>query len=142
MPPILFGGHHDASLRRAATLGDGWIAGPVSSFEELGDLIARLRRFVDEAGRSWDGFEIHAPTPPGALDLDAHRRLEALGVTDAMVLPINAGGELSIDEPTRQRLRGQAVAVAGDPDALYDTGPPVQKIDAVRRFAERIIGAW
>jgi len=142
VPPILFGGHHEASLRRAATLGDGWIAGPVGSFDELGALIERLRQLVDEAGRSWDRFEIHAPTPPGALDVDAHRRLEELGVTDAMVLPINAGGELSIDEPTRQRLRGQPVPAAADPAALYDTEPPALKMDAVRRFAERVISAW
>lgn len=142
VPPILFGGHHEASLRRAATLGDGWIAGPIGSFEELGALIARLRQLVHEAERSWDGFEIHAPTPPGALDVDAHRRLEELGVTDAMVLPINAGGELSIDEATRQRLRGRPVTSAADPAALYDTEPPALKMDAVRRFAERVIAAW
>lgn len=142
LPPILFGGHHEASLRRAATLGDGWIAGPIASFDELAALIGRLRQLVDEAGRSWERFEVHAPTPPGALDVAAHRRLEELGVTDAMVLPINAGGELSIDEPTRQRLRGQPMAAAADPAALYDTAPPELKMDAVRRFAERVIAAW
>lgn len=142
VPPILFGGHHEASLRRAATLGDGWIAGPVGSFDELGALIGRLRQLVGEAGRSWDGFEVHAPTPPGALDVDAHRRLEELGVTDAMVLPINAGGELSIDEPTRQRLRGRPVVAAQDPAALHDTEPPALKMDAVRRFADQVIATW
>lgn len=142
VPPILFGGHHEASLRRAATLGDGWIAGPVGSYDELEALIGRLRQLVDEAGRSWEGFEIHAPTPPGPLGIDAYRRLEEIGVTDAMVLPIDAGGELSIDEPTRQRLRGRPVTAAADPAVLYDTEPPAQKMDAVRRFAERVIATW
>ena len=142
VPKILFGGHHDASLRRAAQLGDGWIAGPVASFDELGELVRRLRQLVTEAGRDPDRFEVHAPPPAGALGVDAYRRLEAMGITDAVTLPIDAGGELLIDEPTRQRLRGEPVVAALDPAALYSTEPPAAKVEAVRRFADGVLAAW
>ncbi|MFN0027279.1 MAG: TIGR03619 family F420-dependent LLM class oxidoreductase [Acidimicrobiales bacterium] len=138
--PILFGGHGKPSLSRAARLGDGWIAGPLSSYEELAELIAELRRLRRVAGRDWDRFEIHAGPPRGALGADAYRRLDALGVTDAMVLPIDAGGELLMDEPTRQRLSGHPVTVADDPNALYDEQAPATKVEAVTRFASTVIG--
>jgi alkanesulfonate monooxygenase SsuD/methylene tetrahydromethanopterin reductase-like flavin-dependent oxidoreductase (luciferase family) len=139
VPPVLFGGHRDASLRRAATLGDGWIAGPLRSFDELHGYIRRLRELRDEAGRSWEGFEVHASPPPDALDRAAYRRLEEFGVTDACTLPINAGGELHIDAATRQRLTGRPVHAAQDPSSFYDTEPPATKMDAIRRFAQEII---
>ena len=142
VPKILFGGHHDASLRRAARLGDGWIAGPVASFDELGELVRRLLRLVTEAGRDPDRFEVHASPPAGALGLAAYRRLEAMGVTDAVTLPIDAGGELLIDEPTRQRLRGEPVVAALDPAAPYSTEPPSAKVEAVpalRRRGRRLL---
>jgi probable F420-dependent oxidoreductase len=142
MPRILFGGHHEASLRRAARLGDGWIAGPVASFEELAGLVSRLHALMAQAGRDASDFEVHAPPPAGALGIDAYRRLEDLGVTDAVTLPIDAGGELLIDEATRQRLRGEPVAAAEDPAVLYSAEPPATKLEAVERFAERVIAAW
>lgn len=141
-PPILLGGHRDASLRRAATLGDGWIAGPVGSFEELADLIARLRALVVAADRGWSTFEVHASPPAGALGVEAFERLDELGVTNAVVLPINAGGSLLIDTPTRQRLAGKHVDAADDPAALYSTEPPAEKLEAVQRFADAILSRW
>jgi alkanesulfonate monooxygenase SsuD/methylene tetrahydromethanopterin reductase-like flavin-dependent oxidoreductase (luciferase family) len=142
LPKILFGGHLPASLRRAARLGDGWIAGPVGTFDELAGLIGELRRLVEDSGRRWDSFEVHAAPPPRALGADAYRRLSQLGVTDAMVLPIDAGGELLIDEPTRQRLSGRPVPEAADPAELYATDAPTVKLQAVQRFAERVIAGW
>jgi probable F420-dependent oxidoreductase len=50
-PPVYFGGETDAALRRAATLGDGWIG-----FNHLpdtaGESVQRLERFLAEAGRA------------------------------------------------------------------------------------------
>lgn len=140
--PVRFfvGGHHEPSLRRAARLADGWIAGPCTQ-DELAELITRLRQLVEEAGRDWASFEIHA-TPQGPAGLDVYRAYADLGVTDVGVLPINAGGEIVIDEPTRQRFTGQRITAAEDPDRLYSTAPPQLKLDTIARFAESVIARW
>lgn len=81
--PILVGGHADRALRRAATLGDGWLhgGGDPADLPRLLDRLAELRR---EAGRADEPFEVHV------ISLDAYsvagvRRLEDMGVTDVVV---------------------------------------------------------
>jgi probable F420-dependent oxidoreductase len=138
---ILVGGHHLPSLRRAARLADGWIGAYWASPDDLGGLIATLRRLCDEYGRDWSKFEVHA-LPAGAARLDDYKRLEELGVTDAQVMPHNAGGELLMSRSTRQRLAGREVTAARDPDAYYSTAPPTEKLDAMRRFSERVLSHW
>jgi probable F420-dependent oxidoreductase len=81
--PILVGGHADLALRRAARLGDGWMhAG--GDPEELAKMIGRIHELRTEYGREKEPFEIHV------ISLDAYtpdgiKRLEDLGVTDAIV---------------------------------------------------------
>jgi alkanesulfonate monooxygenase SsuD/methylene tetrahydromethanopterin reductase-like flavin-dependent oxidoreductase (luciferase family) len=135
---ILIGGHHEPSLRRAAQLADGWIAGPITT-EELSISIERLRQLREECGRNWSDFEIHA-RPAGTQDLEDYQRLESLGVTDASTLPIAPGEEM--DASTYQRLAGKRVTAADDPEQIYSTAPPQRKIAAVHRFAEAIIDRW
>jgi alkanesulfonate monooxygenase SsuD/methylene tetrahydromethanopterin reductase-like flavin-dependent oxidoreductase (luciferase family) len=80
--PILVGGHHDAALRRAARL-DGWMHGGGSSPEELDDLIAKVKRYREEEGKTGP-FEIHVISMD-AYTVDGIKRLEDKGVTDAIV---------------------------------------------------------
>jgi probable F420-dependent oxidoreductase len=80
--PILVGGHHDAALRRAARL-DGWMHGGGSSPEELDGLIAKVRRYREEEGKTGP-FEIHVISMD-AYTVDGIKRLEDKGVTDAIV---------------------------------------------------------
>jgi probable F420-dependent oxidoreductase len=109
--PILFGGHSEPMLRRAARIGDGWMhAG--SDRETLEHLIARVGELRREYGRAGDRFEIHAISPDGNT-VDGVRRLENLGVTDAIV---------SLRDPYE-----------ADAQTLQ------QKIDALRRFADGVI---
>ncbi len=81
--PILIGGHHDAALRRAARLGDGWLhgGGDAADLPGLLDRLAALRRQEGTADRP---FQIHV------ISLEAYsasgvRRLEDQGVTDVIV---------------------------------------------------------
>ena len=80
--PILVGGHADAALRRAARL-DGWMHGGGSSPEELDRLIARVKKFREEEGKTGP-FEIHVISMD-AYTVDGIKRLEDKGVTDAIV---------------------------------------------------------
>jgi probable F420-dependent oxidoreductase len=80
--PILVGGHHDAALRRAARL-DGWMHGGGNSPEELDALIAKVKRYREEEGKTGP-FEIHVISMD-AYTVDGIKRLEDKGVTDAIV---------------------------------------------------------
>ncbi|WP_051062405.1 TIGR03619 family F420-dependent LLM class oxidoreductase [Ilumatobacter nonamiensis] len=139
--PLLVGGHGAPSLRRAASLADGWIGSYWAQPEELSEMIATLRRLCEERGRDWSTFEIHA-LPGGAATLDDYRRLDDLGVTDAMVMPHNAGGELVMSTSTRQRLVGGEVTGSRNPDAYYDRAAPDEKLVAMERFADTVMRHW
>ena len=109
--PILVGGHAVPALRRAARLGDGWMhAG--GDRGALVAAIARLRELRREYGREREPFEIHA-IALDAYSVDGVRRLEDLGVTDAIV-----GFRNSYERDT-QTLQ--------------------QKLDALRGYADRVI---
>jgi len=109
--PILFGGHSEPMLRRAARIGDGWMhAG--SDQETLERLIARIGELRREYGRDREPFEIHAISPEG-YTIDGVRRLEDLGVTDVIVSLRNPY------EPDTQTVK--------------------QKTDTLRQFADDVI---
>ena len=110
--PILIGGHGDAALRRAARVGDGWMHG--GGNEDLGELLAQLEKLRAEYGRERDPFEIHVISLD-AYTVDGVRRLEDLGVTDAIV---------GFRIPYTMEL---------------DTEPLQKKIDDLRRFADDVI---
>ncbi len=109
--PILIGGHADAALKRAARLSDGWMHGG-GIHEKLEDLLAKLQRYRVEAGREKEPFEIHVISMD-AYTPDGVRRLEDLGVTDAIV------GFRNSYQP--------------------DTTPLQKKLDALRGFADGLI---
>jgi probable F420-dependent oxidoreductase len=109
--PILVGGHAEPALRRAARLGDGWMhAGGDGG--DLARLLARLRDLRREYGREALPFEVHVISLDG-YTLDGVRRLEAAGVTDAIVGFRNAYEK--------------------------DTQTIEQKIEALRRFGDAVI---
>ena len=83
--PIYVGGLSEPGLRRAARLGDGWIS-VLNSEAELAEIIPKLAELREECGRSDVPFEIKAICSD-VFDYDGFRRLEELGVTDAMVAP-------------------------------------------------------
>src|SRR5579859_1976793 len=80
--PILFGGHSDAMLRRAAQSGDGWMHGGGDP-AQLPGLLARLASFRREEGTGRP-FEVHV-IAADAYSADGIRRLEDQGVTDVTV---------------------------------------------------------
>jgi len=81
--PILVGGHGEAALRRAATVGDGWMHGGGDP-AELPGLLERLATLRAEAGRADVPFETHVISVDG-FSVDGVRRLEDSGVTDVIV---------------------------------------------------------
>ena len=111
--PILIGGHGEPALRRAARTGDGWMHGGGDP-EALPGLMRRLRELLEAEGRSDAPFEIHVISAD-AFGVDGIRRLEDSGVTDVMVgfrWPYQVGP---------------------------DTQPLAEKLDLLRRFADKVI---
>ncbi len=109
--PIYVGGHSEPALKRAARLGDGWIAVQVTP-DEIAETVPKLHAFREEYGTADRPFEIKV-TPMVMPSLEAMDELAALGVTDVITVPWYFYG--------------------GDPDAL-DT-----KLRDLERFADEII---
>ncbi|MBV8120435.1 MAG: LLM class F420-dependent oxidoreductase [Alphaproteobacteria bacterium] len=49
--PIWFGGHHDRTLERIAKWGDGWMPNAYAPGPEASEVLAKLRRLTEGAGR-------------------------------------------------------------------------------------------
>lgn len=83
--PLWFGGHEDVTLRRIAALGDGWIMLKHPMGDAAKAEIAKLRRYVEEAGRepSAVGVEVWVSTAEGGPEdwRKAVRFWRAAGVT-------------------------------------------------------------
>ena len=129
--PIEVGGHSQAALRRAATLGDGWQAwtlGPA----HLGQLVARLRQIAEEAGRD-----------PGALRIQVTQAFRIVGSRADREVPLNEGDGF---EPIRGSVAeivdavGEYARVGVDEiGLLLRGGSPEQRAEFYREFAEEII---
>jgi len=105
--PILIGGASERALKRAATLGDGWV-GAGNTPEEIPTIAKRLRELRAEAGRERTPFEIIVAltTPP---DIDTFRRLEDQGVTGVVSWPlVFTAGPGSTIEGKKQALETYA----------------------------------
>lgn len=83
--PILVGGHSVPALRRAVTLGDGWI-GTGYSPGDAEKVVATVLDRLDAAGRDREGFEIILALY-ALPDLDLYRHFEKLGVTGLLWSP-------------------------------------------------------
>ena len=83
--PILIGGHSNAAIHRAVTKGDGWI-GAQLDMDGAHEVVGRLLKALDDAGRTRDAFEVLV-TPLVAARPDTFAELETLGVTGAITMP-------------------------------------------------------
>lgn len=106
--PIFVGGVSGAALRRAATLGDGWM-GSGNTPEEVPEVLARLRELRKRAGREEDPFTPIVPLK-AKLDRDLLRRMEEQhGVAHTVNYPFQfALGPTSTLEKKRDFLKRMA----------------------------------
>jgi probable F420-dependent oxidoreductase len=109
--PIWVGGISAPALRRAATLGDGWIS-DLHTTGELEAYVAKLRALRAGSERAGRPFAV-AASCSDAFDLAGYRRLAEVGVTHLVTMPwLFHGG------PTDDLAR---------------------KCDGVRRFADAVL---
>lgn len=112
--PILVGGISDIALKRAARIGDGWIAVQHTT-AELRELLGRIATLRKEYGTDGKPFEAVVASTD-AFDVDGYRRLEDLGATTLTTVPWMMYG--------------------GDPNSLE------QKKDGLKRFADEVISKF
>lgn len=81
--PLIVGGHANPALRRAARLGDGWIAagGKVADYEVM---IEKLNGYLDDYGRDRGSFQIQAMSHD-SFSVEGLTKLAALGVNEVIV---------------------------------------------------------
>ncbi|MEE8582015.1 MAG: LLM class F420-dependent oxidoreductase [Myxococcota bacterium] len=102
--PIYVGGISEPALHRVATLGDGWIS-DIHSVAELGEIIAKIRRYRTECGRGDEALDI-VGSAPDAFDLDGYRRMQDVGVTHLATMPwLFYGGSTESLEDKRTGMR-------------------------------------
>lgn len=111
--PLLVGGHAEPALKRAARLGDGWVAAG-SDLQGLDRMIKRINELRVEYGREKEPFVIQAMSAD-AYTADGIKRLRDIGVDEVMVAFRNA--------------------YAAEPD----TKTVQQKIDELKYYADEVI---
>ena len=100
IPIWIGGGTGDATLRRVARLGDGWM--PMLRPDGAADLMVRVRSYLEEAGRDPASLAVQTGLAPSGGPGDwasCARALERVGVTHLTVM---AGG----GEPAAPALQG------------------------------------
>jgi probable F420-dependent oxidoreductase len=112
--PILVGGLSDVAMKRAARIGDGWIAVQHST-AELRELLGKLHNLRKEFGTDGKPFETVVACTD-AFDVDGFRRVADLGATTLTTVPWMMYG--------------------ADPNSLE------QKKDGLKRFADEIISKF
>lgn len=111
--PLLVGGHAEPALKRAARLGDGWVAAG-GDLQGLDRMIKRINELRVEYGREKEPFVIQAMSAD-AYSADGIKRLRDIGVDEVMVAFRNA--------------------YAAEPD----TKTVQQKIDELKYYADEVI---
>ena len=107
--PVLIGGHGEPALRRAASVGDGWLHGGGNA-ADLPGLLARLAELRAHYGTADRPFEVHVISMD-AYSADGVRRLADAGVTDVIVgfrWPYHVGPDAEALQPKLDKLRRYA----------------------------------
>jgi alkanesulfonate monooxygenase SsuD/methylene tetrahydromethanopterin reductase-like flavin-dependent oxidoreductase (luciferase family) len=106
------GGHHDAVLRRAARLADGWMSN-YRTPEAARPALDALDRYLSEAGRLRDDFGVEARIPYDPERWEALLRdWEALGATHISMNTMGRG--FTTPDDHLKAIRTFAKMVTGD----------------------------
>ncbi len=112
--PIYIGGLATPVLKRAARVADGWLSVNAPEDKLVGH-ITDIKNYLNEYGRDPNDFEIIVMATDIA-DLDGYKRMQDMGVTEAVVMP--------------------QFFYPGNPSDLDN------KLDATKRFSDEVIAQF
>jgi probable F420-dependent oxidoreductase len=83
--PVVWGGHSDAAIKRAAKVGDGWHPTQIS-LAQLEEGIKKLRQYCEEYGRDPESVSVFArPGDNYEINAESHARHLELGIDHLIV---------------------------------------------------------
>jgi probable F420-dependent oxidoreductase len=110
--PIWFGGHVDATLRRIARMGDGWLPN-FRSADAAQPALDKLDRYLQEAGRARAEIGLEARLPYGDGDVDVWAgTIEGWRMAGATHISLNTMGS-GLDTPEKHMEAIRKFAEAG-----------------------------
>ncbi len=111
--PILIGGTAEAALKRAARLADGFVS-PNTTAENIKKMVDTIHAYRKEYGTDKKPFQMLS-VAIDSFDLDGHKRLADIGIDESCDMPwLYYGGRFK--------------------------SPLEEKIDAMKRFTDEVIG--
>jgi alkanesulfonate monooxygenase SsuD/methylene tetrahydromethanopterin reductase-like flavin-dependent oxidoreductase (luciferase family) len=131
-PPIVIGGHSDIALRRAARIGDGWIAGPMQP-ERLAALIAELRGHLEAQGRDPASFPVYASS---GIAITTQANAEAWKFS----APNGSVHVQQVDTLVERLLEFERLGVGYLSLGLHAEGPTSQ-LELMQQVAEKVLPA-
>lgn len=94
--PIVIGGTADVVLKRAARVADGF-ASPNTKAADIGEMVKKINQYRKEYGTDSKPFQMIS-VATDVWDLDGHKRLRDMGITEACVMPwFYYGGKFKSD---------------------------------------------
>lgn len=99
--PLLVGGHAKPALRRAAKLGDGWIAAG-GKIEDYKVMIDQINAYRKEYGRDHLPFQIQAMSHD-SFSVDGLLQLHAIGVTEVIIAFRDVYGQEADDKSVEEK---------------------------------------
>ena len=123
--PIIFGGHTEVALRRAARVGDGWAVvtapGQGTGLEGASSRIGEMKKYLEEEGRDLSDFTLSYQQ---ALWFSDHTnpKLPLTGPAEEIASSIKQLGEMGVSMID-----------------LIVLGPPAQILEMGQRFQEEVV---
>jgi probable F420-dependent oxidoreductase len=136
-PPLWFGGHHPAALRRAVRHGDGFFGAGSSMTAQFAEQVGMVRAALAAAGRDAASFRI-AKRIYIAVDDDADRARQRLDAALARVYGRSGLPPWGVAGPPRACVEAlRAVAAAGAD--LIQLTPLFEPAEQMERLAAEVI---
>jgi probable F420-dependent oxidoreductase len=139
-PPLWFGAHHEAALKRAVELGDGWIGAGSSATAQFRDEVQKLSGYLDAAERDPSTFSI-AKRVYVAVDEDRARAEKRLTEWFGWYYKSAELGTRVAVYGGRQECLEKLAAIVSAGAGLLLLNPVFDEMEHLELFAEALIPA-
>ena len=139
-PPIWFGGHHPAALRRAVRQGDGFFGAGSSTTAQFAEQVRIVRDALAEAGRDAAGFRI-AKRVYVAVDHDAERARRRLDAALERLYGRSGLPQWGVSGPPEACVRGLREVAEAGAELIQLTAPfdPAEQMEQMERLAAEVL---